>query len=241
MKVDAAAAKIGKYATKESGDTLEMVERPHGGLSFVLTDGQRSGRSAKRISNIATRKAIALLAEGARDGVAARAAHDYLFSVRGGQVRADLQLLSVDLETRTLVISRNTDCPAVLLEGNTLTLLDEPAQPIGIYRRTRPIIVEEPLKPALGAVLFTDGFLNAGRRFDHSLDLLAELRAALGGAERENRPPAQDIADRLLARALELDGGFARDDISILVLRITERTEEDVVRRMHVEFPIPPI
>ena len=73
MELQIAAAKIGKYATGESGDTLEMTERPHGGVSLVLADGQRSGRSAKIISNLVVRKTIALLAEGARDGVAARA------------------------------------------------------------------------------------------------------------------------------------------------------------------------
>src|ERR687893_1204726 len=100
MHAEFAVAKVGKYATRESGDTVEMVERPHGGLSFVMADGQRSGKSAKVISNIAARKAISLLSEGTRDGVAARAAHDYLFSMRGGKVRADLQLLSLDLDTR---------------------------------------------------------------------------------------------------------------------------------------------
>ena len=49
-----------------------MVERPHGGLSIVLVDGQRSGRSAKKISNVVARKAVQLLAEGVRDGVVAR-------------------------------------------------------------------------------------------------------------------------------------------------------------------------
>ena len=74
MLLQVAVSKINKYATDESGDTLEMVERPHGGVSFVLVDGQRSGKSAKRISNIVARKAIVLLAEGVRDGAAARAA-----------------------------------------------------------------------------------------------------------------------------------------------------------------------
>ena len=40
MDVQFAVAKISKYASSESGDTLEMVERPHGGISFVLADGQ---------------------------------------------------------------------------------------------------------------------------------------------------------------------------------------------------------
>ena len=46
MEIEVAAAKIAKWATSESGDTLEMVERPQGGISFVLVDGQRSGRAA---------------------------------------------------------------------------------------------------------------------------------------------------------------------------------------------------
>ena len=70
MELQIAAAKTGKYANRESGDTLEITERPHGGVSLVLADGQRSGRSAKIISNLVVRKTIALLAEGARDGVA---------------------------------------------------------------------------------------------------------------------------------------------------------------------------
>jgi hypothetical protein len=78
MQIQVAVAKIEKYASSESGDTLEMVERPHGGLSLVLVDGQRSGKGAKAISNLVAAKTIALLADGVRDGAAARAAHDYL-------------------------------------------------------------------------------------------------------------------------------------------------------------------
>src|SRR5512136_2135922 len=78
MELEVAAAKVSKYAVRESGDTFEMIERPHGGLSFVLVDGQHTGRGAKQISNLVARKAVSLLAEGVRDGAAARAGHDYL-------------------------------------------------------------------------------------------------------------------------------------------------------------------
>src|SRR5512139_23869 len=104
MHLDVAVAKTRKYATPESGDTIEMIERPLGGLSLVVVDGQRSGRSAKAISNIVARKAISLLADGVRDGAAARAAHDYLRTIRAGQVSATLDIVSVDLATRTVVV-----------------------------------------------------------------------------------------------------------------------------------------
>ena len=132
MEVQFAVAKIGKYATSESGDTLEMIERPHGGLSFVLVDGQRSGKSAKAISNLVARKAIQLLSEGVRDGAAARAAHDYLYTYRAGKVSATLNMLSADMETKTFVISRNNESPVIVYtEQQGLFLLDEPSRCVG--------------------------------------------------------------------------------------------------------------
>lgn len=149
---EVAVAKAPKYAVRESGDTVEVVERPNGGFSLIMADGQRSGRSAKAISNLAVRKAINLLTEGVRDGAVARAAHDYLRTARSGQVSAELIMVSVDLETRTLVISRNSQCPVLIgqtevIEGRPHTVwqpLDEPTDPIGIRTRARPAITELP-------------------------------------------------------------------------------------------------
>ncbi len=233
MYAEFAVAKIGKYATSESGDTVEMVERPHGGISFVLSDGQRSGKSAKVISNISTRKVVSLIGEGARDGVAARAAHDYLFAIRGGKVRADLQILSLDLDTRTIVISRNTDCEAYLLENRLVRGLDTPAQPIGIYRTTRPIIHEFPLQADMGAIIISDGIRHAGARHSQEFDPAAFIEPLL------HVPfSAQMLADLLLAKAHEADKGFAQDDLSVVVLYV-HTVAPDEVRRMHVGMPLP--
>src|SRR4030065_1212378 len=94
MEVQLAVAKINKYASSESGDTVEVIERPNGGLSVVMADGQSSGRGAKWISTLVVRKVITLLSEGVRDGAAARAASDTLFTERGGKVSSTLNILS---------------------------------------------------------------------------------------------------------------------------------------------------
>ena len=73
MEIQIAVAKTNKYAVTESGDTLEVVERPNGGLSVVLADGQTLGRGAKAVSMMVVRKVISLLAEGVRDSVEALA------------------------------------------------------------------------------------------------------------------------------------------------------------------------
>ncbi len=230
-----AVAKISKYATRESGDTLEMIERPHGGISFVLVDGQRSGKSAKAISNMVARKAIQLLAEGVRDGAAARAAHDYLYTHRQGKVSATLNILSVDAETKTFVISRNNEAPVIVhtREGG-LFLLDEPCCSVGTHRNTKPIITELPIEEGMTVVVFTDGLRHAGSLSgtDGYDPVTAVARILAAGITN-----AQVIADTLLNEAVARDNGRPRDDISVLVAHVHPEQNSEV-RRMEVHLPL---
>jgi serine phosphatase RsbU (regulator of sigma subunit) len=157
LEIQLGAAKVAKFAAGVSGDTFEMIERPHGGLSTVLVDGQRSGRPARIISNIVARKAVSLLGEGVRDGATARAAHDYLRTHRGGQVSAELQMVSVDLATRTLVVSRNARSPSYIWTGDALLVLEDDSEPIGIHDFTKPHIVEVPIAPWCYVIQCSDG------------------------------------------------------------------------------------
>jgi serine phosphatase RsbU (regulator of sigma subunit) len=146
MEVQIAVSKVKKYATSTSGDTVEVIERPNGGMSIVMADGQSSGRGAKWVSSFVVRKVISLLAEGVRDGAAARAASDALYTERGGKVSATLNILSVDMLTSTLVITRNNPAPVLLARGELIKKLEEESQPVGFYRNTRPLITEIPLE-----------------------------------------------------------------------------------------------
>lgn len=235
LTIQVAASKVSKYATDESGDTLEMIERPRGGLSIVLADGQRSGKAAKAISNIVARKTLSLLAEGVRDGAAARAAHDYLSAIRGGRVSATLNIVSIDLVTETIVISRNSHCPVIVFVADELVMLDEPSQPIGIHNWTKPSITELPLLPETLLTVFTDGVMHAGRRSGRPFNiagLIAELHA-----QRPYSP--QVLADTILARAIECDERRPADDISVFVTCVSRMPAgSDNVRRLSVDFPV---
>jgi serine phosphatase RsbU (regulator of sigma subunit) len=232
MQVELAAAKIHKYGVAESGDSLEVVERPHGGISVVLADGQSSGRGAKAVSLMVVRKVIALLAEGVRDGAAARAASDMLFAERGGKVSCTLNIASLDLVTRTLVLARNNPAPLYVANGESVNRLDSESRPIGFYRNTKPLISELPIGPRLTVVFYTDGLVHAGSRRGMPMDVGLSLEALLEG----EAPSAQEIADALLAEAIRLDEGRPSDDCSVVVLRVMSNTS-DAVRRMTVRLP----
>ncbi|MCY3711271.1 MAG: PP2C family protein-serine/threonine phosphatase [Caldilineaceae bacterium] len=242
IEIQIAVAKVSKYASSESGDTVEVVERPHGGISIIVSDGQRSGRSAKAISNVVARKAMSLIAEGVRDGAVARATHDYLRTNRGGKVSAELVIASVDLVTETLVLSRNSRCPVLVQRDGETEWLDAQCDAIGIYRNTKPSIVELPLVPGITAVVFTDGIWSAGHRSGGAMDVAGA--ASLNDGSQTSRDvsagesSAKGIADRVLEAALELDNGRPNDDSTVLVIKVGSHRWEQKIRRMEISLPI---
>ncbi len=233
MEIQIAVAKVNKYAVSESGDTLEVVERPGGGLSVVLADGQTSGRGAKAVSQLVTRKVIGLLAEGVRDGAAARAASDALFTDKAGKVTCTLNIASVDLHSMTIVLTRNNPAPVFICQGERIEAHSEESASLGTSRNVRPVITELEIQPGLMVVFFTDGVTHAGERRGQPMNVGETLRALL----EDQAPAPQQIADALLEHAINLDDKRPADDVSVVVLKVSERMGDDA-RRMSVRLPI---
>src|SRR5512143_1091522 len=233
MEIQIAVAKVNKYATSESGDTLEVVERPNGGLSVVLADGQTSGRGAKAVSQLVVRKVIGLLAEGVRDGAAARAASDALFTDKKGKVICTLNIASIDLHSGTIVLARNNPVPMFICRAETIDRLDSESIPLGTSRDVRPLITEIEIEPGLTIIIYTDGLTHAGERRGQPMDVCEVIRSLL----EEQEPSPQELADELLAFAVSLDDNRPSDDISIMVLKVSPLSGDDV-RRMTIRLPI---
>jgi serine phosphatase RsbU (regulator of sigma subunit) len=234
LTIDVAVAKTNKYASRESGDTVEIVERPGGGISVILADGQGSGRAAKALSLLVTAKVSALLKEGVRDGASARAANDFLFAMRNGQVSATLDILSVDLKTGTVVITRNSEtaCYARTDDGSELSAGAE--RPLGIHPRTRPWAAEIAIGPGVRVILVSDGITNSGRRVG-----LPPLDLATISATASPEASAAEIANLVLGEAITRDRDKPADDMSVVALTLPEHDQTTLVRRMGVEVPLP--
>lgn len=234
LTIDVAIAKTNKYASRESGDTVEIVERPGGGLSVIMADGQGSGRAAKSLSLLVTAKVAALIKEGVRDGAAARAANDFLFAMRHGQVSATLDILSVDLKTGTVVVTRNGDTVCLIESVAGIEVFAGGERPLGLHARTRPWAAEFPMAADLRVILVSDGIANAGAGAGWpAFDLAAVAASAAHGAS------AAALADLVLTEALARDKGKPNDDMSVVALTLPEHRETTLVRRMRAEVPLP--
>jgi serine phosphatase RsbU (regulator of sigma subunit) len=232
--IDVGVAKTEKYASRESGDTVELVERPSGGFTIAMIDGQGSGRAAKTLSLLLSSKAVALVKEGVRDGVVARATHDFLFAFRHGQVSATLDLLSIDLKTRTIVVTRNAESPMVLGNAGQVSVMPALSGPIGRYRWTKPSVTELPMELGLEVLLFTDGIWHSGRRTNTPpIDLDAFGQQHLGQGLS-----AAQLADTLLAAVMERDLGKPNDDMAVVALSLRAGSADPLIRRMNLEVHI---
>jgi len=233
LDIHVAVAKVAHHGGGESGDTLETIERPGGGFSFVLVDGQGTGRGAKTLSNLLATRAISLLKDGARDGAVARAVHDYLYTYRMGQVAATLNILSVDFQSGKILISRNNPAPFFVIDPEGIRSYNEPSTPIGLQPMIKPLITELAVRPHTYVVIFTDGLLRAGERYGEDIELLNYLSA---WPVMDGRGPA-DMCEDILRRAMELDRGEPSDDMSILVLAVLPGADAGSIRRLYVSAP----
>jgi serine phosphatase RsbU (regulator of sigma subunit) len=234
ITVDVGFAKTEKYASRQSGDTVELIERPGGGFSLVMIDGQGSGKAAKTLSLLLSAKAVGLIKDGVRDGAVARATHDHLFAFRHGQVSATFDLLSVDMTTRTIVVTRNAEAPLLLLQGGETRVIPVSSGPIGRYQWTRPEVMQFPVKAGVTIAMFTDGIPHSGRRGQLPAVDFEALASRTLLADRS----ATDISDAILLHALERDTERPGDDMAVVVVKIREEEAPIAVRRLSAQFPV---
>jgi serine phosphatase RsbU (regulator of sigma subunit) len=233
MEIKIAIAKIDKHGNSNSGDTVEVTERPNGGISIVMADGKIDNRDSKTISNLVTHRVIDQISQGVRDGASIRSAASSIFSEHQGRIQANLNVLSVDLQTDTIIISRNNPIPVFLITEERADCLSSESKPIGHVEEPTSSIVEIPIEPDMTVVIFSDGVYHAGRQDQATMDICSVLESLFD----EQEPTARELADFLLNRAIRLDNGQPQDDMSIIILMVSFHTT-DPIRRMNISMPL---
>jgi sigma-B regulation protein RsbU (phosphoserine phosphatase) len=127
-----------------------------------------------------------------------------------------LRILLGDQGTRVTVSSGGHPLPMVLRADGTLHTAGSPGTLLGVFED--PTLVDEAidLGPGDALVLYTDGVTDE-RRGDEEFgeQRLAELVASLAGRT------AQEIADSILHEVVAFRSDQPRDDIALLVVRVS--------------------
>ncbi len=232
MQVQIAINKTNKFGQSQGGDTAEIVERPRGGISLILVDGQGSGPGAKRISSLVVNKAVSMIGDGARDGAVARAVHDYLFTMRHGKVSATLAIISVDTASETMLITRNCNTPVIISHPDgEIEVLEKKVPPIGVNPLLRPDIQQVELKENLRVAAFTDGIHKAGPGEE------AVMHCLESGLQKGDIS-LQQLGHELFMSILELEKKRPRDDMTLALLGLEPGPGEHKARSFFLSLPL---
>ena len=234
MEVKVGIAKINKYAVAECGDSVEIAERPRGGISAILADGQGSGKAAKNTSSLVVNKAAALIADGARDGAVARAVHDFLYALKDGKVSSTLTIISADVDTQTAVFCRNSNCPVIVKTSYGINIYDEEVGPIGVHKRMKPLLYQLPLEEGMIVLSYSDGIQAAGRKRGRNINRDKIIKLL-------NDSSPNDVAyltESILECALEVDDYRPGDDMTVLAMGLSTSESLHRVQRVSISFPI---
>ena len=234
MEVRIGIAKTTKYAMSHCGDSCDFAERPHGGISAIIADGQGNGLAAHHTSSWVVNKAVSLIADGARDGAVARAVHDYLYAMKDKKVSCTLTVLSADLDTETVVISRNSNCPVIVKTPDYVSVYDENVNPIGVHHHTKPLMYEVPFEPGMVLVSYTDGIQHAGRKHSN----MADFQKIMDIINDNTAEDCDFIASSIMDYALSLDKNQAADDMTVVVMGLCETVSDmPKVEKLSAVYP----
>ncbi len=233
MEIQVAVAKVDKFSSDLGGDTAEIIERPNGGFSIVMADGKLNGIISKNISLKIVHRTINLISEGIHDGAACKSVAKSLFNEFSGRVSASLNILSCDMETNSIVITRCSPLPVTVIQGDKINSLKSDCGLLGENEDACFSVYQIPLENHITIIMATDGIASAGES-NHNMIHIPTILSAL---YQDQEPSAKETADFLLKQAVNLDQNKPADDMCVVVLQTVPHLKSNI-RKLSLQFPI---
>ena len=231
MELQASIAKANRYSSSEQGDKAELIERPKGGISIILAEGKVGGKRSTPVTMKSVHKLMSIIADGVHDGAASRAVLTGLQHEYQGKASLSLNLISCDLESNTIVITKNNRLPVIMMRDEEIEFLsyDQESESLEMD----PSVYQFPIEIGMTFILFSDGIFSAGSQLNQQID----LRTILEDYLEEEDPTVSELAEFLLTQAVSSDTGRPRDDMSVVVMRIA-REKANKYRKINIQVPL---
>ncbi len=207
------------YAAKEKvcGDTAAVLPLPGGRVALVLSDGMGTGSRAAGDSAATVRFLERLLTAGFAVDVAVKTVNSLLLLKLPEESFTTVDMAVVDTAAGEAEFLKVGAAPSFVKRVREVATVKSASLPVGIMQQ----VEIEPVKWLLAAgdiiVLVSDGVVEVpGRGLEREAWLANFLRRLPEG-------DPQELAERVLAQAMELAGPGRRDDMTVLVARVTEQ------------------
>ena len=210
-KMDAAfgVAYAIKNGEKVSGDTHSVIRINDHTFLMALSDGMGSGEYARKVSE----SAISLIeafyrAEVPRDTVLKTI--NKLLSFNRDERFTCIDIVGVDLNTGRADFVKIGSPAGVIIREGEIKVIESTSLPMGILENLRPTVCTEKVTSGDIIVFMSDGITSAFPSASDLYEFLQEL----------NPLNPQNLADKILAAALDRTDHVATDDMTVVCTRL---------------------
>ena len=195
-----------------SGDTHSVARLSGDKFLIALSDGMGSGEYAENVSSAS----LSLIESFYKAGLASPLilnTVNKLLSVNTEDSFTALDVSIIDLKNCTADFIKY-GCPyGFIINDNGIKIIEGNSLPLGIIEELKPSVCHAELECGDMLMLFTDGVSDAFGSSGEVIDFLRSVPA---------KNP-QSLADSVLEKAIKINGGQKKDDMTVLTVRIFKR------------------
>lgn len=201
-----------KNGEKVSGDTHSVIKINEHSFLMALSDGMGSGEYAKKVSATAISLIEAFYrAEMPEDTVLKTI--NKLLSFNRDERFTCIDIAAINLNSGIADFVKIGSPAGIIIREGEIKILESQSLPLGILDNLRPTVCSEQLKSGDIVVFMSDGITSA---YSSASDLYEFLQ----GLKPLN---PQNLADKILADALNRTGSAVNDDMTVLCTRLFEK------------------
>lgn len=213
------SAKAMKEGEKVSGDNYSFYEADAGRIVMILSDGMGCGERACRDSGRVIEMMERLLEAGFGKRAAVQMINGVLAAAGQEQNLSTLDLCDIDLYTGACEFVKVGAACTYIKRGRLVDRLSAQNLPLGVFQQMEPEVIGRTLQSGDYVIMLSDGVLDALSQ-GIGEEVLPEI---IGRMEYAN---PNEIANQILTYCIKQSRGQIRDDMTVLVTGIWNRSDD---------------
>ncbi len=208
-------SKVVKEGSSCSGDNFLVLDQGGGKKCALLSDGMGSGAGAFAQSKLVLEMAEALLEAGVPPKQAVEMVNALLLSHAGEVKFATLDMGIVDTYTGTVELFKAGAATTFVVSGGMTKCYEASSLPMGVMANVQANHFRFHLPKDGYIIMLTDGVLEGVVQEEREVFIRSMVK------KMKSKNPTE-IGEKILEKAIEKQGGVAKDDMMILVLAAWE-------------------
>ena len=217
FSVQIGISKTTKAGSPVSGDTNLETKLEDGKYLLAISDGMGSGPEAMKSSKVAIKTLERLLTAGFDKTVSLKLINSILDTTQKDDMYATLDVEILDLYSGVMEFVKNGACPTYLKRNKEVQLLKANTLPAGAVENVDLEVYDCDLQDGDIIVMCSDGVVESN---DEYINKEVWVKYLLEDMQTDD---AQKIADILLKESIDNDYGTQKDDMTVIVAKISKR------------------